>query len=189
MRRFARRGAAEELDFDSATIAATARNAGWLDLDDAPRAPQRGEGYFCYLDSAARWTTTSRSAEELFSACRLEFKHLEYFYFHNCVYQGVWRDNQRRHAERTPVFDVIHKYGPDYKLIFVGDATMSPYEILHPHGSVEHMNAEAGATWLRRLLNAYPGRCLAQPRARSACGLPNSIELIFTRSWPTGCTR
>jgi Uncharacterized protein conserved in bacteria len=116
-----------------------------------------------FLDVGGSMDDHIKVCEELFSACRLEFKHLEYFYFHNCVYEGVWRDNRRRHAERTALLDVIHKYGPDYKLIFVGDATMSPYEILHPHGSVEHMNAEAGATWLRRLLDAYPAAAWLNP--------------------------
>ncbi|MBS0550956.1 MAG: VWA domain-containing protein, partial [Proteobacteria bacterium] len=140
LRRFAREGASEELDLDG-TIAATARNAGWLDLLMRPER-HNAVKVLLFLDVGGSMDDHVKVCEELFSACRSEFKHLEYFYFHNCVYDGVWRDNLRRHQERTPVLDVIHKYGPDYKLIFVGDATMSPYEILHQHGSIEHMNAE-----------------------------------------------
>ena len=113
--------------------------------------------------SAARWTTTSGVVEELFSAARAEFRQLEYFYFHNCLYEGVWKDNRRRHAETIATFDVLHKYGPDYKVIFVGDAAMSPYEIAHPGGSVEHWNAEAGAVWLGRVLAAMAECSMDQP--------------------------
>lgn len=94
-----------------------------------------------------------RVCEELFSAARAEFKHLEYFYFHNFLYESVWRNNRRRNSERTPTFDVLHKYAHDYKLIFVGDATMSPYEIAYPGGSIEHNNEEAGAVWMQRMLD------------------------------------
>ena len=176
LRRFARQGAAEELDLDG-TIAATARNAGWLDLMMRPER-HNAVKVLLFLDVGGSMDDHVKVCEELFSACRLEFKHLEYFYFHNCVYEGVWRDNRRRHAERTPLLDVIHKYGSDYKLIFVGDATMSPYEILHPHGSVEHMNAEAGATWLRRLLDAYPAAAWLNPEPERLWPYRQSIGIL-----------
>lgn len=152
LRRFARSGAADELDLDG-TIAATARNAGWLDLLMRPER-HNAVKVLLFLDIGGSMDDHIRLCEELFSAARSEFKHLEHYYFHNCVYETVWRDSHRRHSERIPVPDLLHKYGQDYKLIIVGDATMSPYEILHPHGSIEHMNKEAGATWLRRLLDA-----------------------------------
>jgi uncharacterized protein with von Willebrand factor type A (vWA) domain len=149
LRRFARQGAPDELDLDG-TIAATARNAGWLDLMMRPER-HNAVKVLIFFDVGGSMDDHIKVCEELFSACRAEFKHLEYFYFHNCVYDHVWRDSHRRHSERTPTLDVIHKYGPDYKLIFVGDATMSPYEILQPNGSIEYSNTEAGAVWLRRL--------------------------------------
>ena len=153
LRRFARQGAADELDLPG-TIAATARNAGWLDL---LMRPQRHNAVkvLLFLDVGGSMDDHVQLCEQLFSACRAEFKHLEYFYFHNCVYETVWRDNVRRHNERVPLVDVMHTYGPDYKLIFVGDATMSPYEILHPHGSIEHMNREPGAVWVASLTASY----------------------------------
>jgi hypothetical protein len=114
--------------------------------------------------------------------------HLEYFYFHNCVYDHVWRDSYRRHSERTPTLDVIHKYGPDYKLIFVGDATMSPYEILQPNGSIEYSNTEAGAVWLRRLADAYPSLAWLNPKP-SAPGITASPSGSSGRYWAKGCFR
>ncbi|MDY0072426.1 MAG: VWA domain-containing protein [Thauera sp.] len=176
LRRFAREGASEELDLDG-TIAATARNAGWLDLLMRPER-HNAVKVLLFLDVGGSMDDHIQVCAELFSACRLEFKHLEYFYFHNCVYEGVWRDNQRRHRERTPLIDVIHKYGNDYKLIFVGDATMSPYEILHPHGSVEHMNSEPGADWLRRLLDAYPAAAWLNPEPERLWDYRQSIGII-----------
>ena len=116
--------------------------------------------------------------EEMFSAAKTEFKHLEYYYFHNCVYDYVWRDNRRRHAERFPLHDVMHKYGDDYKLIIVGDATMSPYEILQPGGSVEYMNEEAGATWLTRLLDRYPRAVWINPEPERLWEYRHSIQII-----------
>jgi uncharacterized protein with von Willebrand factor type A (vWA) domain len=133
-----------------------------------------------FLDIGGSMDDHIKVCEELFSAAKSEFKHLEYFYFHNCVYEGVWRDNRRRHAERFAALDVIHKYGSDYKLVFVGDATMSPYEILHPHGSVEHMNAEAGATWLRRMLDAYPRAAWLNPEPERLWPYRQSIGIIRT---------
>jgi uncharacterized protein with von Willebrand factor type A (vWA) domain len=114
----------------------------------------------------------------LFSAARGEFKHLEYFYFHNCVYEGVWKDNRRRHGERTSTSDVLHKYAADYKLILVGDATMSPYEIHYPGGSVEHWNEESGATWLRRLLQTWPKAIWLNPEPEQRWHYTPSIQMI-----------
>jgi hypothetical protein len=176
LRRFAREGAAEELDLDG-TIAATARNAGWLDLLMRPER-HNAVKVLLFLDVGGSMDDHIKVCEELFSACRSEFKHLEYFYFHNCVYERVWRDSTRRHAENIPVADLIHKYGPDYKLIFVGDATMSPYEILHPHGSIEHMNTEPGAAWLRRLLDAWPAAAWLNPEPERLWPYRKSIEIL-----------
>ena len=176
LRRFAREGAAEELDLDG-TIAATARNAGWLDLMMRPER-HNAVKVLLFLDVGGSMDDHVKACEELFSACHTEFKHLEYFYFHNCVYEHVWRDSTRRLTERTPLLDVIHKYGPDYKLIFVGDATMSPYEILYPHGSIESMNAEPGAVWLRRLLEAYPAAAWLNPEPERLWEYRHSVGLI-----------
>ncbi|HRP95443.1 MAG TPA: VWA domain-containing protein [Rhodocyclaceae bacterium] len=176
LRRFAREGAAEELDLDG-TIAATARNAGWLDLLMRPER-HNAVKVLLFLDVGGSMDDHVKVCEELFSACRTEFKHLEYFYFHNCIYESVWRDSYRRHTDRIAVADLIHKYGPDYKLIFVGDATMSPYEILHPHGAIEHMNAEPGAAWLRRLLDAWPAAAWLNPEPERLWPYRKSIEII-----------
>jgi uncharacterized protein with von Willebrand factor type A (vWA) domain len=119
-----------------------------------------------------------RVCEELFSAARSEFKRLEYFYFHNCVYEGVWKDNRRRHDERMSTLDLMHKYAADHKLIFVGDATMSPYEIHYPGGSVEHWNEEAGATWMKRLLGTYPKAIWLNPEPRQRWDFTPSIRMI-----------
>jgi len=176
LRRFARVGAAEELDLDS-TIAATARNAGWLDLHMRPER-HNAVKVLMFFDIGGSMDDHIKVCEELFSAAKSEFKHLEFYYFHNCVYEHVWRNAERRHTERTPLLDVIHKYGPDYKLIFVGDATMSPYEILHPHGSVEYMNKEPGAAWLRRLLDAYPSVAWLNPEPERLWSYRQSIEIM-----------
>ncbi len=176
LRRFAREGAADELDLDG-TIAATARNAGWLDLMMRPER-HNAVKVLLFLDVGGSMDDHVKVCEELFSACRSEFKHLEYFYFHNCVYERVWRDSHRRHAENIPVVDLIHRYGPDYKLIFVGDATMSPYEILHQHGSIEHMNTEPGAAWIRRLLDAWPAAAWLNPEPERLWPYRRSIEIL-----------
>jgi len=153
LRRFARTGAASELDLPG-TIKATASNAGWLDLKLVPER-HNAVKVLLFLDIGGSMDDHVRLCEELFSAVRTEFKHLEHFYFHNCVYESVWKDNARRHAERLSTWDVLHTYGSDYKLVFVGDAAMSPYEIVYPGGSVEHWNEEAGQVWLQRLLSVY----------------------------------
>lgn len=154
LRQFVREGATTELDLDR-TIKATADNGGWLDIHMRPERHNKVK-VLLFIDVGGSMNVHARTSEELFSAARGEFKHLEYFYFHNCVYESVWKDNRRRHMERIATWDVMHTYPGDYKLIFVGDAAMSPYEIAHPGGSVEHWNEEAGSVWLRRLLATYP---------------------------------
>jgi len=176
LRRFAREGAPEELDLDD-TIAATARNAGWLNLRMRPER-HNSVKVLLFLDVGGSMDDHVKICEELFSACRSEFKHLEYFYFHNCVYESVWRDNRRRYTERIAVNELLHKYGPDYRLILVGDASMSPYEILHPHGSIEHLNAEAGAVWLQRLLAAWPSAAWLNPEPQASWDYRKSISII-----------
>ncbi|HEV2044074.1 MAG TPA: VWA domain-containing protein, partial [Sphingomicrobium sp.] len=141
LRRFAREGAADELDMD-ATIDGTARQ-GWLDVHMRPER-HNAVKLLLFLDVGGSMEGHVRLCEELFSAARTEFKHLEHFYFHNCLYEGVWKDNRRRHAERHKTHDILHKFGHDHKVIIVGDAAMSPYEITHAGGSIEHMNEEAG---------------------------------------------
>ncbi len=176
LRRFALLWAPDELDLDG-TIAATARNAGYLDLLMRPER-HNAVKVLIFFDVGGSMDDHVKVCEELFSACRTEFKHLEYFYFHNCVYDHVWRDSFRRHSERTPTLDVIHKYGPEYKLIFVGDATMSPYEILQPNGSIEYSNTEAGAVWLRRLADAYPATAWLNPEPERTWDYRQSIGII-----------
>lgn len=176
LRRFAREGAAEELDLEG-TIDGTARNAGWLDLHLRPER-HNAVKVLLFLDVGGSMDDHIRICEELFSACRSEFKHLEHFYFHNCVYEGVWKDNRRRHDERMPTMDVLHRYGNDYKLIFVGDATMSPYEVLHPGGSIEHWNEEPGAAWLGRLTDSFPHAIWLNPESEHAWQYRQSISMI-----------
>lgn len=153
LRKFARTGAAAELDLDN-TIKATANNAGYLDIKLVPERHNRVK-VLLFFDVGGSMDEYIHRCEELFSAAKTEFKHLEYFYFHNFVYESVWRNNRLRQTEKFSTWDVIHRYGNDYKLIIVGDATMSPYEILQPGGSVEHWNEETGSTWLERLTSTY----------------------------------
>jgi uncharacterized protein with von Willebrand factor type A (vWA) domain len=148
LRRFARQGAATELDIDG-TIQSTAHHAGLLDLKMVPER-HNAVKVLLFLDAGGSMDDHVKICAELFSACRTEFKHLESYYFHNCIYESVWRDNARRHTGRMSTWDVLHKYPSDYKLIFVGDASMSPYEIVYPGGAVEHWNEEAGEAWVRR---------------------------------------
>jgi len=176
LRRFARQGAAEELDLPD-TIDSTAKNAGLLDIRMVPER-HNATKVLLFLDIGGSMDDHVRVCEELFSAAGSEFKHLEYFYFHNCVYESVWKDNRRRHNERIPTMDVLHKYPADYKLILVGDATMSPYEIQHPGGSVEHWNEEAGATWLKRLLNNYPKAVWLNPEPEHRWPYTQSIQML-----------
>ena len=176
LRRFAREGAAEELDLDG-TIRDTAANAGWLDIKMRPERHNKVK-VLLFLDIGGSMDDHIKLCEEMFSAAKTEFKHLEYFYFHNCIYDYVWRDNRRRHAERFPLWDVMHKYGDDYKLIIVGDATMSPYEVLHPGGSVEYSNDEAGAVWLGRLLEHYPHAVWLNPEPERLWDYRHSIQIL-----------
>ena len=185
LRRFAREGAADELDIDG-TIDGTARQ-GWLDVRMRPER-RNAVKLLLFLDVGGSMDPFVKLCEELFSAATAEFKNLEFFYFHNCPYEGVWKDNRRRFAERTPMWDVLHKYGHDYKLVMVGDAAMSPYEITHPGGSVEHMNEEPGAVWLQRLTNTYPATIWLNPVPKDQWGYSQSTrivrELVNDRMYP-----
>lgn len=160
LRRFARDGAATELDLPG-TIRSTAKK-GYLDVSMIPERHNTAK-VLLFLDVGGSMDPFVQVCAELFSAARAEFKHLEYFYFHNCVYEKVWRDNRRRHSEVTGTWDVLHTYPHDYKAIFVGDASMSPYELAQPGGSVEHWNDEAGALWLERILGVYSRACWLNP--------------------------
>ncbi|MBE0622458.1 MAG: VWA domain-containing protein [Burkholderiales bacterium] len=176
LRRFARDGAPEELDLDG-TITSTARKAGMLDILMRPERHNKVK-VLLFFDIGGSMDDHIKLCEEMFSAAKTEFKHMEYFYFHNCLYDYVWKDNRRRHAERTPTTDILHKYGHDYKLIFVGDATMSPYEILQPGGSIEYSNDEAGAVWLRRMLDTYPKAIWLNPEPEQLWPYRQSISVI-----------
>lgn len=175
LRRFAREGATEELDLD-ATIRGTAKQ-GWLDIHMRPER-HNAVKVLLFLDVGGSMDPHIKLVEELFSAATAEFKNLEFFYFHNCLYEGVWKDNRRRFSERTPVWDILHKYGNDYKAIFVGDAAMSPYEVSHPGGSVEHFNEESGAVWLQRLVNTYPATIWLNPTPERQWEYSASTKLI-----------
>src|SRR6188508_1297641 len=185
LRRFAREGAAEELDLDE-TIDGTARK-GWLDIRMRPER-HNAVKLLLFLDVGGSMDPHIRLCEELFSAATSEFKNLEFFYFHNCPYETVWKDNRRRTSERTPTWDVLHKFGHDYKLVFVGDASMSPYEVTHAGGSVEHYNEEAGATWLQRMATTYPAAVWLNPVPEIQWGYSQSSrvmrELMTDRMYP-----
>ena len=176
LRKFAREGAPEELDLDT-TIDKTARNAGYLDLSMRPER-HNAVKVLMFLDIGGSMDDHVKLCEELFSAAKTEFKHLEYFYFHNCLYDYVWKDNRRRHSERTRTFDILHKYGHDYKLVFVGDATMSPYEVLQPGGSIEYSNDEAGAVWLKRMLDVYPRAVWLNPEPEEIWPYRQSVGIL-----------
>ena len=176
LRKFAREGAADQLDLDD-TIDKTARNAGLLDIRMVPERHNAIKVLLC-LDIGGSMDDHVRICEEMFSAARSEFKHLEYFYFHNFIYESLWKDNRRRHSEKTPTLDISHKYGSDYKLIFVGDATMSPYEIVYAGGSVEHWNEEPGSVWIKRLLNTYPKAVWLNPEPQERWDYTPSTKLI-----------
>ncbi|PVZ64956.1 vWA domain-containing protein [Pelagibaculum spongiae] len=162
LRRFARSGSSEILDLDS-TIKATANNAGWLDIKMTPKRHNNVK-VLLFFDIGGSMDDHIRTCEALFSACRTEFRHLEYFYFHNCVYESVWKDNSRRNDDKISTEDLLHTYGEDYRLIFVGDATMSPYEISYPGGSVEHWNEQPGEVWMKRLLANWPKAVWLNPQ-------------------------
>ena len=186
LRRFARQGAADTLDLDG-TIASTARRAGLLDIRMVPERHNAAK-VLLFLDTGGSMDDHVRVCEELFSAARGEFKHLEHFYFHNFVYESVWKDNRRRHGERTPLPQLLRTYGPDYRLVFVGDATMSPYEILQPGGSIEHWNEEPGAAWMKRLLAGFPRHAWLNPEPQDRWEFTPSIritrELVEDRMFP-----
>ncbi|TCM22040.1 hypothetical protein EDF56_101720 [Novosphingobium sp. PhB165] len=175
LRRFAREGAVEELDLD-ATISGTARQ-GWLDIRMRPER-HNAVKVLLFLDVGGSMDPYIQLMEELFSAASAEFKNMEFFYFHNCLYEGVWKDNRRRWSQRTPTWDLLHKFGHDYKVIFVGDAAMSPYEVSHPGGSVEHMNEEAGAVWLQRVAQTYPATVWLNPTPEIQWGYSSSTRMI-----------
>lgn len=186
LRRFARTGAGEEFDID-ATIDATAREGGLLDVR-MRRERHNAIKVLLLLDIGGSMDDHVRVCEELFSACRSEFKHLEHFYFHNCIYEGLWRENQRR-SERIATLEVLRTFGADYKVIIVGDAAMSPYEITHPGGSVEHFNDEAGAVWLERVTAKFDKLAWLNPMPPRAWEYTHSTrlirDLIGDRMYPT----
>lgn len=186
LRKFAREGAADQLDLDG-TISATARNAGLLDLKLVPERRNTVK-VLLFLDVGGSMDDHIRVCEELFSAARSEFKHLEHFYFHNFVYENVWKDNHRRHSAMTPVAQILRTYGHDYRVIFVGDATMSPYEITQPGGSIEHWNKESGAAWMQRMTAAYPRLVWLNPERPERWEYTASVritrELVSERMFP-----
>ena len=175
LRRFARQGAADELDMD-ATIDGTARQ-GWLDIHMRPERRNTIK-VLLFLDIGGSMDAHVKMCEELFSAAKTEFKHLEFFYFHNCLYEGVWKDNRRRHTEKIDTWDVLNKYPADWRAIFVGDATMSPYEVTMPGGSVEHWNEEAGAVWLKRAREQWEKSVWLNPVPERHWSYTPSVNLI-----------
>lgn len=175
LRRFAREGIADELDLD-ATIADTARR-GWLDVAMRP-ARRNAVKLLLFLDVGGSMDPFVEQVEELFSAATAEFRHLEFFYFHNCIYEGVWQDNRRRFAERLSTAELLRTYGSDYRLVVVGDAAMSPYELTHPGGSVEHHNAEAGAVWLRKLTAHWRSAAWINPAPQDHWEWTHSTRLV-----------
>ncbi|MEY4736175.1 MAG: hypothetical protein RL302_494 [Pseudomonadota bacterium] len=176
LRKFAREGHEDELDLDE-TISRTAANAGYLDIKMRPERHNNVK-VLLLMDVGGTMDEHIARVEELFSATKTEFKHLEFYYFHNCVYDFMWKNNRRRFAEKFDTWDIIRKYNKDYKLIFVGDATMSPYEILQPGGSVEYNNQEAGAEWMQRLLSAFPKFAWINPEPQGVWQYRQSISVI-----------
>ena len=176
LRKFARTGADEELDMDD-TISSTARNAGMLDIKMVPER-RNAVKVLLFFDVGGSMDPHVRLCEELFSAAKTEFKHLKYFYFHNFLYDSVWTKSQRRHAETTSTFELINTYTKDYKVIFVGDATMAPYEITHAGGSIEHYNEEAGAVWCQRITDAFEHFVWLNPTPKEYWQHSYSIEIV-----------
>jgi hypothetical protein len=176
LRRFAREGSAEELDLDG-TIHKTAANAGYLDILMRPERHNNVK-VLLLMDVGGTMDDHIARVEEMFSAAKAEFKHLEFYYFHNCVYDFMWRNNKRRFAEKFATVDILRKYNKDYKLIFIGDATMSPYEIVQPGGSVEYNNEEAGAEWLQRLTHAFPKYAWINPEPQGVWQYRQSVSII-----------
>ena len=185
LRRFARQGAADELDMD-ATIDGTARQ-GWLDIHMRPERRNTIK-VLLFLDIGGSMDAHVKMCEELFSAAKTEFKHLEFFYFHNCLYEGVWKDNRRRHEQKIPTWEVLNKYPGDWRAIFVGDATMSPYEVTMPGGSVEHWNEEAGAVWMKRATQQWDKVAWLNPSPERYWSYSASVgmvrELVDERMYP-----
>lgn len=175
LRNWARDGADEELDLDG-TIRATAEH-GYLDVQTRPEK-RNAVKVLLFLDIGGSMDSHIQVLEELFSAAKSEFKHMEHFYFHNCLYEGVWKDNKRRWDQQTPTWDVLHTYGSDYKCIFVGDASMSPYEIAYRGGANEHWNEEAGEVWLQRARDQWPDHIWINPVAEKYWPYTQSIEMI-----------
>jgi uncharacterized protein len=175
LRQWVRQGAPDELDLQG-TIRATAEH-GYLDVKTRPER-RNAVKLLMFFDIGGSMDDHVRAVEELFSAARAEFRHMEYFYFHNCIYEDVWKDNNRRYGERTPTMNLLNTYGPDYKVVFVGDASMAPYEITHPGGSVEHWNAEAGAVWLRRITKHFRKSIWLNPVKQSYWHYTTSIGLL-----------
>ncbi|WP_334029539.1 vWA domain-containing protein [Alteromonas sp. P256] len=176
LRKFARTGASEELDVKT-TIGETAKKGGMLDIHMAPER-HNAVKVLMFFDVGGSMDPHVKTTQELFSAVQSEFKYLEYFYFHNCVYEEVWKDNLRRNKERISIWDIIHRYGKDYKVIFVGDATMGPYEITYPGGSVEHWNEEPGSAWMQRLLNHFSNAVWLNPQAENYWPYYSSINIM-----------
>jgi uncharacterized protein with von Willebrand factor type A (vWA) domain len=185
LRHFARTGAPDELDLDG-TIRETAHK-GWLDLQMRPER-HNAVKVLLFFDIGGSMDWHIGQVEELFSAARSEFKHMEYFYFHNCLYEAVWKDNRRRLTDRTPTWEVLHRFPHDYKVIFVGDAAMSPYEIMLEGGAVEHMNPEAGSVWMERVTRTYPRAVwlnpLPEPQWRHTQSIGLIRELMANRMFP-----
>jgi uncharacterized protein with von Willebrand factor type A (vWA) domain len=176
LRKFARDGADMELDLPD-TIRSTANNAGYLDLKLVPERRNKVK-VLALFDIGGSMDDHIRVCEELFSAARTEFKHLEFYYFHNCVYEKLWKDNRRRHTEFLPTWEILHKFGHDWKIVFVGDASMSPYEITYPGGSVEHWNEEAGQAWLERFTRIYDKIAWLNPVPEKYWAHSQSIQII-----------
>ena len=176
LRKFARTGSAEELDMDD-TISSTAKNAGFLDIKMIPER-HNAVKVLLFFDVGGSMDPHVKTCEELFSAARSEFKHLKYYYFHNFLYESVWTKSHRRHAETTSVFDVMNKYSKDYKVIFVGDATMAPYEITHVGGSIEHYNEESGAVWMKRMNDSFDNIVWINPTPKDYWEHSYSIEIV-----------
>lgn len=186
LRKFARQGAADQLDLDD-TIRSTARNAGFLDLKLVPER-HNAVKVLLFFDIGGSMDPHVKVCEELFSAARVEFKHMEYFYFHNFIYESVWKNNLRRSNETTALYDVLHKYSSDYKVIFVGDAAMAPYEITQAGGSIEHWNEEAGAIWMQRVTDHFDKVVWINPLPENYWGTGGSLgitrELVEDHMYP-----
>jgi len=176
LRRFAREGVLSELDIDD-TIQSTAKNGGWLDIRMVPERHNAAK-VLLLLDVGGSMNAHVQGCEQLFSAARTEFKHLEYFYFHNCLYESVWRNNSRRRSEQFGTWELINSYNSEYKLVLVGDAFMSPYEIVYPGASVEHYNEESGELWMKRLLRAFPQAVWLNPLRQRGWHSSESINMI-----------